>query len=77
MDSFAFGSFVRSDCHKAVSAHTWNSVVQVRQKVSHKRTFLFLEQLLLKHNAHENAINIKSIRNGLDFFFSDRSKALR
>jgi nonsense-mediated mRNA decay protein 3 len=27
--------------------------VQVRQKVTHKRTFLWLEQLILKHNAHK------------------------
>jgi len=33
--------------------NTWKASVQVRQKVTHKRTFLWLEQLILKHNAHK------------------------
>ena len=45
-------------CRKSFTPHTWNAVVQVRQKVKHKRTFLFLEQLIIKHNAHENCTNI-------------------
>ena len=32
---------------------------QVRQKAEHKRTFFMLEQLILKHEASENAILIK------------------
>eukprot|EP00948_MAST-09A_sp_MAST-9A-sp1_P000102 g102.t1 len=72
---YVITNFHCEDCHRAVSAHTWNSLVQVRQRVDHKRTFLFLEQLLIKHNAHEHAINIRAIRNGLDFFFAERSKA--
>lgn len=56
-------------------AHTWRACVQVRQKVPHKRTFLFLEQLMLKHNAHKDAINIKETKDGLDFFFAHRNHA--
>jgi hypothetical protein len=47
--------------------------VQVRQHVDHKRTFMFLEQLILKHNAHEQCINIKEIHQGIDFFFANRA----
>jgi len=35
--------------------------VQVRQHTEHKRTFLYLEQLILKHNADANCVSIKNI----------------
>ena len=63
------------DCAKSYTANTWRAVVQVRQKVPHKRTFLYLEQLILKHSAHKDAINIKEVKDGLDFFFSQRNHA--
>lgn len=49
--------------------------MQVRQKVLHKRTFLYLEQLLLKHGAHKDTINIKEAKDGIDFFFAARNQA--
>ena len=36
-------------------------IFQVRQHTEHKRTFLYLEQLILKHNADSNCISIKDI----------------
>ena len=48
---------------------------QVRQKVEHKRTFFWIEQLILKHRAHTDAINIVERRDGLDFFYEARSHA--
>ncbi|KAF2405074.1 nonsense-mediated mRNA decay protein 3 [Trichodelitschia bisporula] len=63
------------DCKKSYTHHTWRACVQVRQKVPHKRTFLFLEQLILKHNAHRDTINIKEVHDGIDFFFSARNQA--
>ncbi|KAI5291676.1 hypothetical protein KEM54_001870 [Ascosphaera aggregata] len=63
------------ECAKSYTANTWRASVQVRQKVPHKRTFLYLEQLILKHNAHKDTINIKEASNGLDFFFSQRNEA--
>lgn len=62
-------------CQKSFTPYTWTAVVQVRQKVDHKRTFYFLEQLILKHNMHEKCINIKEEPDGMDFFFSHRSHA--
>jgi nonsense-mediated mRNA decay protein 3 len=35
--------------------------VQVRQKAENKKTFYYLEQLILKHNAHEHTLGIKPI----------------
>lgn len=63
------------DCQKSFTHNTWRAVVQVRQKVPHKRTFLFLEQLILKHGAHRDTINIKEVHDGIDFFFAARNHA--
>lgn len=63
------------DCAKSFTANTWRAVVQVRQKVPHKRTFLYLEQLILKHLAHKDTINIKEVKDGLDFFYAQRNHA--
>ena len=63
------------DCMKSFTVNTWRAVVQVRQKVPHKRTFLYLEQLILKHGAHQETINIKEEKDGLDFFFAQRNHA--
>ncbi|EPS96142.1 hypothetical protein FOMPIDRAFT_1038246 [Fomitopsis schrenkii] len=65
------------DCAKLAAKNTWRALVQVRQKVPHKRTFLFLEQLILKHGAQKDTISIKEVRDGLDFFYSSRSHALK
>jgi 60S ribosomal export protein NMD3 len=63
------------ECAKSYTANTWQACVQVRQNVLHKRTFLFLEQLMLKHHAHRDTINIKEAKNGIDFFFAHRNQA--
>ncbi|PYH76997.1 nonsense-mediated mRNA decay protein 3 [Aspergillus uvarum CBS 121591] len=63
------------DCKKSYTHNHWRASVQVRQAVMHKRTFLYLEQLILKHKAHNDTINIKEARNGVDFFFAQRNHA--
>ena len=63
------------ECQKSYTPNTWRASVQVRQKVPHKRTFLYLEQLVLKHQAHKDAINIKEVKDGLDFYFAQRNQA--
>jgi nonsense-mediated mRNA decay protein 3 len=45
-------------CQASFAEGAWHAVVQVRQRVAHKRTFFFLEQILLKHNAHSDCVNI-------------------
>lgn len=65
------------ECAKSFTANVWRACVQVRQKVLHKRTFLFLEQLILKHGAHRDTINIKEAKEGLDFFFAQRNQATK
>ncbi|KAJ3579159.1 hypothetical protein NPX13_g1404 [Xylaria arbuscula] len=59
------------ECAKSYTANVWRASVQVRQK----RTFLYLEQLILKHGAHRDTINIKEAKDGIDFFYSARNQA--
>ena len=63
------------DCKKTFTPHIWRAVVQLRQKVNHKRTFLFLEQVILKHKAQSKALNIKEHPEGVDFYFANRAQA--
>mmetsp|Transcript_7 Transcript_7/g.10 ORF Transcript_7/g.10 Transcript_7/m.10 type:complete len:335 (+) Transcript_7:58-1062(+) len=65
------------DCKKEFTPHTWTALVQVRQKVTHKKTFFYLEQLIMKHNAHEKCIKVKEQHEGIDFFYKDKTHALR
>ncbi|KAI8991451.1 NMD3 family-domain-containing protein [Mycotypha africana] len=65
------------ECTRLAAQNTWKAVVQVRQKVDHKRTFLYLEQLILKHNAHKDTTNIKETKDGIDFYYGARSHAIK
>ena len=65
------------DCKVSYTPHTWVSQVQVRQRVKHKRTFLYLEQLIMKHNAHEKSIGIVEMHDGIDFQFKQDSHSKR
>lgn len=62
-------------CQKSYTDHTWEAQVQVRQKVNHKRTFFFLEQLLLKHSMTKACMGIKEQPEGLDFHFGKAQDA--
>ncbi|PKA51005.1 hypothetical protein AXF42_Ash007662 [Apostasia shenzhenica] len=55
----------------------WVAAVQLRQHVSHRRTFFYLEQLILRHGAAARALRIKETDRGVDFFFGNRSHAVK
>lgn len=64
-------------CQKVATGQPqWDAVVQLRQKVSHKRTFLYLEQIILKHRMHEDVTRIEAHPDGLDFFYGHKSHAM-
>ena len=66
------------DCaRRAANPDTWTACVQVRQHVAHKRTFLFLEQIILRHGAADAAVAVRDINEGVDFFFANRAHAQR
>jgi len=60
-------------CQRVEAQDYWVSVVQVRQKVPHKRTIFWLEQLILRHGAHADATSIAEMRDGIDFYHSERN----
>lgn len=61
----------------AANSDQWVACCQVRQHVDHKRSFFLLEQLILKHSAHTNTVSVKNAPDGVDFFFGNRSHALK
>ncbi|TGZ45674.1 60S ribosomal export protein NMD3 [Temnothorax longispinosus] len=63
------------DCHRVEAKDYWTACVQIRQKATNKKTFYYLEQLILKHKAHENTLSIKPVHEGLDFFFATEAAA--
>jgi nonsense-mediated mRNA decay protein 3 len=64
-------------CEASYATGAWKAIVQVRQRVSHKRTFYYLEQLILKHEAHADCIKIVTFRDGMDFYFKDRQQGIK
>lgn len=63
------------DCHRTEAKDFWKCLVQVRQRSENKKTFYYLEQLMLKHKAHENTLGIKPEHGGLDFYYANENHA--
>ncbi|KAH1020517.1 hypothetical protein HUJ04_010161 [Dendroctonus ponderosae] len=63
------------DCHRREAKDFWRALVQVRQRADNKKTFYYLEQLILKHKVHDNATEIKPVHGGIDFFFATEAHA--
>lgn len=63
------------DCHRTEAKDYWRALVQVRQKATNRKTFYYLEQLILKHKAHEQTLGIKPIHEGIDFFYANEASA--
>jgi nonsense-mediated mRNA decay protein 3 len=55
-------------CTKEEMDQAWTTVVQVRQKVDHKRTLLFLEQVILQNRASASAQSMQVVANGMGKF---------
>jgi len=66
------------DCTRAATnAAGWTACVQVRQHVGHKRTFLYLEQVILRTRADAACMAVRDVHGGLDFYFGGRASATR
>lgn len=50
-------------------------IFSLSPQTNHKKTFLYLEQLLLKHRMHMSALKIKEASDGLDFYFAHKQDA--
>ena len=60
------------DCQKIQTPHIWSSCVQIRQRVPHKKTMMYLEQIILHNKMQQNALDFKESNDGFDFFFTTR-----
>lgn len=65
------------DCKKEFTPHTWGAVVQVRQHVEHKKTFLLIEQLILKHGAYDKVLKVSTEDDGINFYYKTTTHAQR
>ncbi|POY71731.1 hypothetical protein BMF94_5092 [Rhodotorula taiwanensis] len=65
------------ECTRLAAKNTWRALVQVRQKVDHKRTFLYLEQLILKHRIDRDTLQVAEVKDGLNFFYATKQHALK
>ncbi|XP_003746771.1 60S ribosomal export protein NMD3 [Galendromus occidentalis] len=72
---FTVNGLMCDQCHRREAKDFWRAVVQCRQKVDHKKTLFYMEQLILKYDAHKDAINIKMVHEGIDFFFTKKDEA--
>ena len=63
------------DCQRVEAKDYWKCVVQVRQRARHKKTFFYLEQLILKLNAHHKTVSIKQTPDGIDFYYATQQDA--
>lgn len=65
-----------SECQRANAQDYWRATVQLRQhNASHKRTLLYLEQLILRNNAHKHCVRVEQEPDGLDFYFQTQDQA--
>ncbi|OQR75782.1 60S ribosomal export protein NMD3-like [Tropilaelaps mercedesae] len=72
---FTVSGLMCNACHRREAKDFWRAVVQCRQKVEHKKTLLYMEQLILKYNAHKDTLNIKAVNEGIDFYFAKKDEA--
>uniref|UniRef100_U5EXW8 60S ribosomal export protein NMD3 n=1 Tax=Corethrella appendiculata TaxID=1370023 RepID=U5EXW8_9DIPT len=63
------------NCHRTEAKDYWRCLVQVRQKAVNRKTLFYLEQMILKHKAHENTLGIKPAQFGLDFYYATDAHA--
>ncbi|XP_050074442.1 60S ribosomal export protein NMD3 [Anopheles maculipalpis] len=72
---FTVNNQMCDDCHRTEAQDYWRCLVQVRQKAVNRKTLFYLEQMILKHKAHENTLGIKPNTGGLDFFYATEAHA--
>lgn len=72
---FTVNNQMCDDCHRTEAKDFWRCMVQVRQKSNNKKTLYYMEQMILKHKAHQNTLGIQNAPAGLDFFFISEGHA--
>lgn len=74
---FTVHNLMCDDCHRVEAKDYWKSCVQIRQRMTHKKTLYYMEQLILTHRMHveTKTTNIKQVHEGLDFYYQDKKDA--
>ncbi|CAM9754030.1 unnamed protein product [Chrysoparadoxa australica] len=62
-------------CAREFNSQAWKAVMQLRQRIGHKRTFFALEQQMHKANVLSNCVDVQQCRGGMDFYFSEKGQA--
>lgn len=57
------------ECIREATDHSWGAMIQVRQRVGHKRSFFQLERLLVDAGLHQLMTGVEVAREGLDMYF--------
>ena len=64
-------------CHRAEAKDMWKAKIQIRQRVETKRTYYYVEQLLLKSDLANNIVGITKQLNGMDLNFQEQRYAYK
>lgn len=63
------------DCRRSFTPHDWNTLIQIRQHASHRRTLMALEQNLMRQKWTEKALRVETVEGGFDIFFRNEQDA--
>jgi nonsense-mediated mRNA decay protein 3 len=63
------------ECIREASDHSWGAMIQLRQKSDHKSSLMALETLLTRAGLHNIMLGAEVSKNGMDFYFRNRSQA--
>lgn len=72
--TYIVNTFVCPQCNANMTQDGggWAANLQLRQRAPHKRTFLWLEQVIIKARMHAEATRIATANDGIDFYFGNR-----
>ena len=65
------------ECIREATDHSWGSLIQLRQRVGHKKSFYQLESLLVSKGLHNLMMNVTVTREGMDMYFKSNNQADR
>jgi len=63
------------ECIRESTDHSWGALVQIRQRVAHKRSLYFLEQELTKSGLHNLILSVENSKDGLDLYFKAKNQS--
>eukprot|EP01041_Mallomonas_annulata_P002263 gene2263-4403_t len=65
------------ECIRDATDHSWVALIQLRQRVGHKKSLFVIEDLLTKSDLHKIITDVEIFKEGIDFYFRTKSNAER